>query len=178
MEKTEKELLQILLDHVNMINKKYPRGLCDLTTTLVKSYIISKNEETTIKCSILQKRPKINFWHKVLGYNKYKNSNYFFKPGCVFPRKIYLKQEIKKIPEKKIKSASSTKKCYHKNTKEEGVIVSTLNKTNKFPSQYGVFWKTKYKKNTLYHSYWNDTTLIETRFFLYYLNKINKFFKK
>ena len=78
--RTRKELLQLLLDNINMLQL----GLCGLAWRLSNRRMISIEECLDIREYIRQQRPK----------RTYKHYDYYWKPGNIKPRIAWLKRHI------------------------------------------------------------------------------------
>lgn len=77
--RTDKELLQIVLDNIDMLET----GLCLLTIKLRKRGVISSKEELIIDRIVQQNNPKLRY-------------GYYFKTGAKQPRIEFLKMLIEK----------------------------------------------------------------------------------
>jgi hypothetical protein len=78
--RTRKELLQLLLDNINLLQL----GLCGLAWRLNNRRMISVEECIDIREYIRQQRPK----------KTYKGYDYYWKPGNEKPRINWLKKHI------------------------------------------------------------------------------------
>ena len=85
MERPIKELLQIMVDNIELFEKKGCMGLCDLTNTLKYNQIISDAEESIIDKYVDTNAPKIP------------KSTYNWTPYELQPRLEWLNEQIAKL---------------------------------------------------------------------------------
>jgi len=92
--RSTKELLQILLDHIEeLLYLGGNLGLCDLTGALGSRNIISTEESFHLWGYIQTHRP-INLHYIMSAFH---DDQYFWKAGRIKPRIKWLKQQIKKL---------------------------------------------------------------------------------
>jgi len=88
-----KELLQIILDHVDQV--RHTEGLCSLASQLYNDVEIIQEEEDVIRKYFGQNLPE----HKYKGVYLTDELLYSWPPGKVEPRRQWLEEQIKKLKE-------------------------------------------------------------------------------
>ena len=96
-----RQLLSLVKEHKKLLKKSL--GLCKFISELYEQDYISEDDKLNIKTVILS--PSINPKHHI--YNRlgvrfsfkerYNYSIYWFKPGCIWRRRLWLKRLIKKL---------------------------------------------------------------------------------
>ncbi len=83
--RTDKELLELLLENIEQGIKSGWSGMCGVIIMLTMQSVMSVNESERLNSIILANPTKM-----------YKKSSWFFEPYQIEPRKEYLKQLIAK----------------------------------------------------------------------------------
>ena len=89
-ERTIKELLQLMLEHQEL----FVSGLCQWTYALEYRYLITSDEQMTLRYFINHNRP--SKYSSIAAY-KNKNLNYYWESKIIKPRIKWIKKHIARL---------------------------------------------------------------------------------